>query len=53
MNDEVNKSEFLNPYNVTLWLMPEQDLVDSNYTLTVGARNNGVTYSKVIEVSVS
>ena len=40
------------PHLVTLWLTPSEDLVPGNYTLTIGARNSGVTYSKIVGLQV-
>jgi len=49
---EGNRSYLPDPHQVTLWLMPTEDLVKGNYTVTVGARNNGVTYSKIVKLEV-
>jgi virginiamycin B lyase len=40
------------PHMVTLTLEPTQDLVPGNYTLTVGARYDSMTYSKIVSLVV-
>jgi virginiamycin B lyase len=40
------------PHIVTLTLEPTQDLVPGNYTLTVGARYDSMTYSKIVSLVV-
>ena len=40
------------PHMVTLTLEPTQDLVPGNYTLTVGARYESMTYSKIVSLVV-
>jgi hypothetical protein len=40
------------PHMVTLTLEPTQDLVPENYTLTVGARYDSMTYSKIVNLVV-
>jgi virginiamycin B lyase len=40
------------PHIVTLTLEPTQDLVPGNYTLTVGARYESMTYSKIVSLVV-
>ena len=44
--------ESTDPHIVTLKLTPDQDLVPGNYMLTVGARYNTVTYSKMVNLNV-
>ena len=44
--------ESLEPYMVTLKVKPTQDLVPGNYTLTVGARYESMTYSKIVSLVV-
>ena len=41
------------PYSITLWLEPSKDLQPGNYTVTIGARYDSVTYNKVIDMQVS
>jgi virginiamycin B lyase len=40
------------PHMVTLTLEPTKDLVPGNYTLTVGARYDSMTYSKIVSLEV-
>jgi hypothetical protein len=40
------------PHMVTLILEPTQDLVPGNYALTVGARYDSMTYSKIVSLVV-
>ena len=40
------------PSIITLKLTPSKDLVPGNYTLTVGARYDTVTYSKMLDLNV-
>ena len=40
------------PYSITLWLEPSKDLQPGNYTVTIGARYDSVTYNKVVDVQV-
>jgi virginiamycin B lyase len=44
--------ESMEPYMVTLKVKPIQDLVPGNYTLTVGARYESITYSKIVSLVV-
>jgi virginiamycin B lyase len=46
------KGDSILPHMVTLTLEPTQYLVPGNYTLTVGARYNSVTYSKIVSLGV-
>ena len=40
------------PSIITLKLTPSKDLVPGNYKLTVGARYDTVTYSKILDLNV-
>jgi virginiamycin B lyase len=40
------------PHMVTLTLEPMEDLVPGNYTLTIGARYQSITYSKIVNLVV-
>ena len=41
------------PYNLTLEIKPEKNLIPDNYTLTVSARyENTITYSKIIDMII-
>ena len=41
------------PYNLTLEIKPEKNLISGNYTLTVSARyENTITYSKIIDIMI-
>jgi virginiamycin B lyase len=42
----------MDPYMVNLKVKPTQDLVPGNYTLTVGARYDSMTYSKIVSLVV-
>jgi virginiamycin B lyase len=60
MTGDFSESEFSfvegrnedDPYSVTLWLEPSKDLQPGNYTVTIGARYDSVTYNKVIDMTV-
>jgi virginiamycin B lyase len=58
LTGQFNKEKFYfpkgstSPYIVTLKLTPDQDLVPGNYMLTVGARYDTVTYSKMVNLNV-
>jgi virginiamycin B lyase len=41
-----------NPHSITLWLEPSKDLQPGNYTVTIGARYDSVTYNKVLDMQV-
>ena len=41
------------PSIITLKLTPSKNLVPGNYTLTVGARYDTVTYSKILALNVN
>lgn len=41
------------PHIVSLTLSPTSDLLEGNYTLTIGARCGPNTYSKVVNLSVT
>jgi hypothetical protein len=40
------------PHMISLKVNPTQDLVPGNYTLTVGARYDSMTYSKIVSLVV-
>jgi virginiamycin B lyase len=40
------------PYSITLWLEPSKDLQPGNYTVTIGARYDSVTYNKMLDMQV-
>jgi len=42
----------MEPYMVNLKVKPTEDLVPGNYTLTVGARYDSMTYSKIVSLVV-
>jgi virginiamycin B lyase len=42
----------MEPYMINLKVKPTEDLVPGNYTLTVGARYDSITYSKIVSLVV-
>jgi virginiamycin B lyase len=59
MTSEFSENEFYfvegrseNPYPITLSLEPSKELKPGNYTLTIGARYDSVTYNKVVNMHI-
>ena len=46
------RNEEEDPYSITLWLEPSEHLQPGDYTVTIGARYDSVTYNKVVDMQV-